>query len=53
MDDILIGKAESLERCVRQIRQYRDMPSELPLDKDSLRLDAISATLLREEGARP
>lgn len=47
MDDILIGKAESLERCVRQIRLYRDMPSELPLEKDFLRLDAISANLQR------
>lgn len=47
MDDILIGKAESLERCVRQIRHYRDMPSELPLEKDFLRLDAISANLQR------
>jgi uncharacterized protein YutE (UPF0331/DUF86 family) len=47
MDDVILSKKESLERCVRQIRAYRDMPSDKPLARDFLRLDAISMNLQR------
>ncbi len=39
MDDVILGKAESLERCIAQIRNYRALPSPLPLEKDFLRLE--------------
>jgi len=47
MDDVILAKKESLERCVRQIRAYRDLPSEIPLARDFLRVDAISMNLQR------
>ena len=47
MMDVILNKKESIERCVRQIRLYYAMPSELPFEKDHLRQDAIAANLQR------
>jgi hypothetical protein len=47
VDDVILSKKENLERCVRQVRAYRDLPSSLPLSRDFLRLDAISMNLQR------
>lgn len=47
MDDVILSKKESLERCIRQARTYSALPSELPLDKDFLRQDAIALNLQR------
>jgi uncharacterized protein YutE (UPF0331/DUF86 family) len=47
MDDVILSKKESLERCVRQVRIYRDLPSAQPLAVDFLRRDAISMNLQR------
>jgi len=47
MDDVILAKKESLERCVRQIHLYRQITSELPLEKDFLRQDAIALNLQR------
>jgi len=47
MDDVILGKKESLERCLRQIESYRKLPSELPLEQDFLRQDAIALNLQR------
>ena len=47
MDDVILSKKESLERCVRQVRIYRDLPSTQPLAVDFLRRDAISMNLQR------
>lgn len=47
MMDVILNKKESIERCVRQIRLYYAMPSELPFEKDHLKQDAIAANLQR------
>jgi uncharacterized protein YutE (UPF0331/DUF86 family) len=47
MMDVVLNKKESIERCIRQIRRYYVMPSELPFEKDHLRQDAIAANLQR------
>lgn len=47
MKDIVLNKKESIERCVRQIRKYYAMPSELPFKKDYIKQDAILLNLQR------
>ena len=47
MNDILLDKKESIERCIRQIQTYYAMPSELPFDDDFLKQDAIAINLQR------
>jgi uncharacterized protein YutE (UPF0331/DUF86 family) len=47
MMDVVLNKKESLERCIRQIRLYYALPSELPFEKDHLKQDAIAANLQR------
>jgi uncharacterized protein YutE (UPF0331/DUF86 family) len=43
----IVKKAESIERCVVQIRRYQALPSDLPLAEDFLRLDAITLNIQR------
>ena len=47
MMDVVLNKKESIERCIRQIRLYYAMPSELPFEKDHLKQDAIAINLQR------
>ncbi len=47
MNDVVLNKKESIERCVRQIRVYYTLPSEQPFEKDYLKQDAIAANLQR------
>lgn len=47
MDDIVLNKKESIERCVKQIQTYYALPSELPFETDHLKQDAIAANLQR------
>jgi len=47
MDDIILNKKESIERCVKQIRTYFAMPSELAFEDDFLKQDAIAINLQR------
>ncbi|MBN2012087.1 DUF86 domain-containing protein [candidate division KSB1 bacterium] len=47
MNDAVVNKKESIERCILQIRTYYAMPSELPFEKNFLQQDAISANLIR------
>ena len=47
MLDPVLNKKESIERCVRQIRRYYELPSETPFAEDQLKQDAISANLQR------
>ncbi|MBF0497624.1 MAG: DUF86 domain-containing protein [Deltaproteobacteria bacterium] len=47
MDDVILNKKESIERCVRQIRLYYATPSDIPFEEDHLRQDAIAANLQR------
>ena len=46
-DDVVLNKKESVERCVRQIRSYWSLPSEVPFERDFLRQDAIALNLQR------
>jgi len=47
IDDIILNKKESIERCIRQIRLYYAKPSDLPFEDDFLKQDAIAANLQR------
>ncbi|MBI5141432.1 MAG: DUF86 domain-containing protein [Nitrospirae bacterium] len=47
MNDPALGKKESIERCVKRIRAYYAMKSEIPFDEDYLKQDAIAANLQR------
>jgi len=47
MNDVVLNKKESIERCVRQIRTYYTLPSDKPFEKDHLKQDAIAANLQR------
>ena len=47
MMDVILNKKESIERCIKQIRDYYAIPSELPFEKDYFKQDAISANLQR------
>ncbi len=47
MDDIILNKKESIERCVKQIRVYYGKPSELPFEEDFFKQDAIAINLQR------
>ncbi|SDY62324.1 DUF86 domain-containing protein [Nitrosomonas sp. Nm33] len=47
MNDIILGKKVSIERCIKQINQYYRMETGLPFVKDQLRLDAVAMNLQR------
>lgn len=47
MTDIILNKKESIERCIKQIRNYYDLPSDIPFAEDYLRQDAIALNLQR------
>ncbi|TVQ40665.1 MAG: DUF86 domain-containing protein [Wenzhouxiangella sp.] len=47
MNDVLLNKKISIERCVRQIRRYYGLDSDQPFEKDHLRQDAIAMNLQR------
>lgn len=47
IDDVLLAKRESLERCISQIRRYQREATTAPLDSDYLRQDAIAMNLQR------
>jgi uncharacterized protein YutE (UPF0331/DUF86 family) len=47
MDDIVLTKKESIERCVRQAKTYYVLPRQLSFEKDYLVQDAIAANLQR------
>jgi uncharacterized protein YutE (UPF0331/DUF86 family) len=47
MNDIVLNKKESIERCIRQIRTYYGLPAKVPFEEDFLRQDAISLNLQR------
>jgi uncharacterized protein YutE (UPF0331/DUF86 family) len=45
--DVILNKKESLERCVRQVREYYARPSDMDFREDHLRQDAIAVNLQR------
>lgn len=47
MTDIILNKKESIERCIKQIRNYYNLPSDVPFAEDYLRQDAIALNLQR------
>jgi uncharacterized protein YutE (UPF0331/DUF86 family) len=47
MNDIILNKKESIERCIKQIRIYYGLPSEIPFEEDYLRQDAVALNLQR------
>ena len=47
MNDIVLNKKESIERCIRQVRVYYALPSDHPFEEDFLRQDAIAINLQR------
>ncbi len=47
MSDIVWNKKESIERCLRQIRLYYELPAELPFAQDYLKQDAIAINMQR------
>ena len=47
MDDVVLNKKESIERCIKQIRVYYALPADVPFEKDYLKQDAIAANLQR------
>lgn len=47
MNDIVLNKKESIERCIKQIRAYYQLPAAEPFEEDYLRQDAIALNLQR------
>ena len=47
MNDIILSKKVSIERCLRQINRYYRMETGLPFVKDQLRMDAVAMNLQR------
>ncbi len=47
MIDIVLNKKESIERCIKQIKTYYALDSDVPFKEDYLRQDAIAINLQR------
>lgn len=47
MNDIVLNKKESIERCIKQIETFYALPRERPFEEDRLIQDAIAANLQR------
>lgn len=47
MNDVLLNKKVSIERCVQQINRYYHMETGLPFADDRLRQDAVAMNLQR------
>jgi uncharacterized protein YutE (UPF0331/DUF86 family) len=47
MNDVILNKKVSIERCIRQIGQYYSRSSDLPFEEDYLKQDAIGMNLQR------
>jgi uncharacterized protein YutE (UPF0331/DUF86 family) len=47
MNDIVLNKKESVERCISQIKTYYALPSEVEFEEDYMKQDAISINLQR------
>jgi uncharacterized protein YutE (UPF0331/DUF86 family) len=45
--DVILNKKESLERCIKQVREYYARPSDVEFKEDHLRQDAIAVNLQR------
>jgi len=47
MNDIVLNRKESIERCIKQIRMFYGLPSDRPFAEDDLKQDAIALNLQR------
>lgn len=47
MNDVILNKKVSIERCIEQIRSYYALPSDKPFAEDYLKQDAIAMNLQR------
>ena len=47
MTDVALNKKESIERCIRQVRDYYARPSDIAFAEDFLKQDAIAINLQR------
>lgn len=47
MNDIVMGKKESIERCLKQVLTYYATPSVLPFEEDYMKQDSIAINLQR------
>ena len=47
MTDVALNKKESIERCLKQVRDYYARPSEIKFSEDFLKQDAIAINLQR------
>ena len=45
MNDVVLNKKESIERCIKQIRNYHQLPSEVDFFEDHLKQDAIAINM--------
>lgn len=48
MNDVLLNKRVSIERCVQQVNRYYHMETGLPFADDRLRQDAVAMNLPRD-----
>lgn len=47
MNDVVLNKKESIERCISQVRAYYSLPSDVAFEEDFMKQDAISINLQR------
>lgn len=47
MNDVLLAKTASLERCVRQARRYYSEAGQTPFEEDFMRQDAVALNIQR------
>jgi uncharacterized protein YutE (UPF0331/DUF86 family) len=47
MSDIAFNKKESIERCIKQVRDYYALPSDIPFEQDFFKQDAVAVNLQR------
>jgi len=47
MNDIVLNKKENIERCIKQIRVYYTLQSEVAFGEDNMKQDAIAVNLQR------
>jgi hypothetical protein len=47
MNDVVLNKKESIERCMKQVRTYYSLPGDRPFAEDFLRQDAVALNLER------
>jgi uncharacterized protein YutE (UPF0331/DUF86 family) len=47
VNDVAANKKESIERCIKQIHSYYQLPENVPFEKNFLKQDAIAINIQR------